>query len=65
MHRSRTKLKDAYELKENCNCKTFITDKTNVSHNSTIYKHKNLQEKGKKGSRYCCFLLISRHFSAL
>lgn len=64
MHCSGTKLKDAYELKENHNCKTFITDKTNVSHNSTIYKYKNLQEKGKKGSS-CCFLLISRHFSAL
>lgn len=50
MHCSGTKLKDAYELKENHNCKTFITDKTNVSHNSTIYKYKNLQEKGKKGS---------------
>lgn len=49
MHCSRTKLKDAYELKENCNCKTFITDK-NVSHKSTIYKYKNLHEKRKKGS---------------
>lgn len=65
MHRTWTKLKNAHELEENCNCNTHHRQNISVTHNSTICRHKNLQEIREKMEKHCCFLLICRHFSAL